>query len=95
LNTKNSRSRRIRNVEKQARQKTRARKILAEENPGVNAILQIFNKTKYANLVSNVAYATDQKPARRGSAVPNIPFLSYGLFELGMAFELGTAMEAV
>jgi hypothetical protein len=26
-----------------------------EENPGVNANLQIFNKTKCANLVSNTA----------------------------------------
>jgi hypothetical protein len=31
-----------------------------DENPGENAILQIFNKTKCANLVSNAADATDQ-----------------------------------
>jgi hypothetical protein len=50
-----------------------------EENPGLNANLQIFNKTKRANLVSNAA---DRSKSRLGggSAVPNIPFLSYGLF---------------
>jgi hypothetical protein len=59
----------------------------SEENPGVNANLQIFNKTKCANLVSNVADAIDQSRLGEGSAVPNIPFLSYGLFEQGMAVE--------
>jgi hypothetical protein len=54
LNMKNSRPCRIRNVGKQARQKTLARKILT-----LNPSLQIFNKTKCANLVSNVADATD------------------------------------
>ena len=58
-----------------------------DENPGENAILQIFNKTKCANLVSNVADAIDQSRLGEGSAVPNIPFLSYGRFEQGMAVE--------
>ena len=59
----------------------------SEENPGVNTNLQIFNKTKCANLVSNVADAIDQSRLGEGSAVPNIPFLSYGRFEQGMAVE--------
>jgi hypothetical protein len=39
----------------------------SEENPGVNANLQIFNKTKCANLVSNVADAIDQSRLSEGA----------------------------
>jgi hypothetical protein len=64
--------------------------ILARENLGENAILQIFNKTKCANLVSNVADATDQSRLGGGSAVPN------PLFELRPVLnQVGMAREAV
>ena len=54
-----------------AMQEMNVDEILARENLGENAILQIFNKTKCANLVSNVADATDQSSGGAGS---NIPF---------------------
>jgi hypothetical protein len=63
---------------------------LGEENPDVNPSLQIFNKTKCANLVSNVADATDQSRLGGGSAVPN------PLFELRPVLnQVGMAREAV
>jgi hypothetical protein len=40
---------------------------LGEENPDVNPSLQIFNKTKCANLVSNVADAIDQSRLSEGA----------------------------
>jgi lipoprotein signal peptidase len=47
----------------------------AEENPGKNsAILQIFNKTKCVNPVSNVADATVC-----GGAILVIPSLNHGM----------------